>query len=91
MTPEKLKKFQEQAAAGSGVPGADGPATTGAMRPGETAPKNALALALQNPTLSDMLVRDLAAGQVRTMRKGGRRGTYSGTAQSPYSLPPLMG
>lgn len=48
--------------------------------------------ALQSPTLTDILMRDIVSGQVRTMRKGGRRGTFSGTAQSPYgTLPPLGG
>lgn len=46
--------------------------------------------ALQSPTLTDILMRDLASGQVRTLRKGGRRGTFSGGAMSPYGeLPPL--
>ena len=48
--------------------------------------------ALQSPTLTDILMRDSVSGQVRTMRKGSRRGTFSGTAQSPYgTLPPLGG
>jgi len=53
---------------------------------------NSPAKALQSPTLTDILMRDIVSGQVRTMRKGGRRGTFSGTAQSPYgTLPPLGG
>ena len=53
---------------------------------------DAPAKALQSPTLTDILMRDIVSGQVRTMRKGGRRGTFSGTAQSPYgTLPPLGG
>lgn len=48
--------------------------------------------ALNSPTLTDILMRDIVSGQVRTMRKGSRRGTFSGSAQSPYgTLPPLGG
>lgn len=53
---------------------------------------NSPAKALQSPTLTDILMRDLVSGQVRTMRKGSRRGTFSGSSQSPYgTLPPLGG
>ena len=46
--------------------------------------------ALQTPTLTDILMRDVASGQVRSLRKGSRRGTFSGGAMSPYGeLPPL--
>jgi hypothetical protein len=45
---------------------------------------------LQTPTLTDILMRDVASGQVRSLRKGSRRATFSGGAMSPYGeLPPL--
>lgn len=45
---------------------------------------------LRDPTLTDLLIRDLASGQVRRLRSGGRRGTFSG-GQNPYDSPTLGG
>lgn len=92
MTPEKRAKFEADAAAGSGVEGATDPYTTGAMRPGETsatrdAERKGPPL---DPTLTDLLVRDLASGQVRRLRAGGRRATFGG-GQNPYDSPTLGG
>jgi hypothetical protein len=55
------------------------------------AAREAADLLRNTPTLSDMLMRDIVSGQVRSARKGARRGAFSGTAQSPYALPPLGG
>lgn len=43
-----------------------------------------------DPTLTDLLVRDLASGQVRRLRAGGRRATFGG-GQNPYDTPTLGG
>ncbi len=43
-----------------------------------------------DPTLTDLLVRDLASGQVRRLRAGGRRATFGGGA-NPYDTPTLGG
>lgn len=44
-----------------------------------------------DPTLTDMLLRDLASGQVRRVRAGGRRATFGGGGGNPYSTPTLGG
>lgn len=50
---------------------------------------NSPAKALQSPTLTDILMRDIVSGQVRTARKGSRKATF-GSSTSPYgTLPPL--
>lgn len=43
-----------------------------------------------DPTLTDLLVRDLTSGQVRRLRQGSRRGTFGGGA-NPYDTPTLGG
>lgn len=43
-----------------------------------------------DPTLTDLLVRDLASGQVRRSRGGSRRATFGG-GKNPYDDPTLGG
>ncbi len=50
----------------------------------ETAPK-------LDPTLTDLLLRDLATGQVRRTRAGSRRATFGGSTMNPYDTPTLGG
>ena len=50
----------------------------------ETAPK-------LDPTLTDLLLRDLATGQVRRTRQGARRATFGGSSLNPYDTPTLGG
>ncbi len=45
----------------------------------------------RDPTLTDMLLRDIASGRVRRMRAGARRGTFGGSALNPYETPTLGG
>lgn len=95
MTPAKKKAFEDAAAAGSGVEGATEPYTTGAMRPGETsATREAERLGKTDkldPTLTDLLLRDIATGQVRRTRAGARRATFGGSSMNPYDTPTLGG
>lgn len=44
-----------------------------------------------DPTLTDMLLRDIASGQVRRVRSGARRGTFGGPGLNPYETPTLGG
>lgn len=43
-----------------------------------------------DPTLTDLLVRDLASGAVRRARKGARRETFGG-GLNPYDTPTMGG
>ena len=44
-----------------------------------------------DPTLTDLLLRDLATGQVRRTRAGARRATFGGSTMNPYDTPTLGG
>lgn len=44
-----------------------------------------------DPTLTDLLLRDIATGQVRRTRAGARRATFGGSSMNPYDTPTLGG
>lgn len=75
------------------APGAkDFDATTGEWVEPEKHSRNAgLPKEKLDPTLTDLLLRDLATGQVRRTRAGSRRATFGGSTMNPYDTPTLGG
>lgn len=73
------------------APGAkDFDSTTGEWVNPEDHSRNADKQKPLDPTLTDLLVRDLTSGKVRRLRQGSRRGTFGGGA-NPYDTPTLGG
>jgi len=69
-----------------GERGEDGLTDVQRERRGLAAPKDKL-----DPTLTDLLLRDIATGQVRRTRAGARRATFGGSSMNPYDTPTLGG
>lgn len=73
------------------APGAkDFDATTGEWVAPEDHSRNAEKAKTLDPTLTDLLLRDIASGQVRRTRQGSRRGTFGG-GLNPYDTPTMGG
>jgi hypothetical protein len=83
--PETYSQEQQDNNARSRAAGNNAPmVSTLAERTNPTGPK-------LDPTLTDMLLRDVASGQVRRIRAGSRRGTFGGRTGNPYDTPTLGG